>query len=243
MPYIDERRSQTPTLEHAPTVPTETSVQTNAPACRRHTHAETHIRPRTISTTRERDCPTHEPPPSVTGTCTCTRAHRGTRAEAHATRARRSVPEHTHITSSTDAQELTHACTHAHTHARAEATHNAMAPESPTAAGRGNTLAMGRVAARAASKGVRAKKTSSPPHTIHRHTRSNPCACMDRGHCKRYALHSCTCMRNRCTPVASAHRQREMRQNCYSWLLMRAFTLLYLLPPGDMGLTLTCNRT
>ena len=135
-------------------------------------------------------------------------SRRGTRA----TRARRSVPEHTHSTSSTDAQELTHACTHAHTHARAEATHNAMAPESPTAAGRGNTLAMGRVAARAASKGVRAKKTSSPPHTIHRHTRSNPCACMDRGHCKRYALHSCTCMRNRCTPVASAHRQREMRQ-------------------------------
>jgi hypothetical protein len=170
MPYIDERRSQTPTLEHAPTVPTETSVQTNAPACRRHTHAETHIRPRTTSTTRERDCPTHEPPPSVTGTCTCTRAHRGTRAEAHATRARRSVPEHTHITSSTDAQELTHACTHAHTHARAEATHNAMTPGFPTAAGRGE------YSRNAPSACTSSKPPPPPPPPPRRRARISPCS-------------------------------------------------------------------
>ena len=121
MPYIDERRSQTPTLEHAPTVPTETSVQTNAPACRRHTHAETHIRPRTISTTRERDCPTHKPPPSVTGTCTCTRgAHRATRAEAHARHVRAAACPSTRTArrAQTRKNSRTLARTHTRTHAQ-----------------------------------------------------------------------------------------------------------------------------
>ena len=144
-----------------------------------------------------------------------TNRHSSTRPLNRPTRTRKRTRRHV---------SSAHACTHtahtrprtisttrergSHTHARrrADATHNALARESLRR--QGAAILSQRAEWLHEQQGVRAKTTSAPPHTIHRHTRSNLCACMDRGPCKRYARHSRTCMRNLCAPVASARRQR-----------------------------------
>jgi hypothetical protein len=197
-------RAHEQALEHAPTEPTETNAQTNAPAC-------------------------------VVGACMHTHTAHTPPYRQYYTRAR-----------------LAHSRTHAQTHKRDAQCAGAGVT---TAAGRGNTLAMRRVAARAARRSREEDKPTathnSPPHTfkslrVHG-SRALQAIRAALGHEHAQPLHS---RRPRPQTERAARRDEQHYGEC---ILIRggrsscatiggagARSHCCLYCPRDMGLTLTC---